>query len=271
MENIKKHLGLIIFLVILIILFIPIILDYISKQKIETITTSTLEEKISQKETFILYAGDNKDSKKKLKNIKKSMANKSNDYSYSFDIYNIENNDETQNIIGTTNKYVLFIEGDIQKTYKKDDFDSIKKDIEIFVIANITDDNKSYKVASSYKTYKNLIESDNVVMSVFGRDSCYFCNMFKPVYNAVANKYNIDIYYFNSDGYDKDEYEKIVNLDLTVPAKCNSKGVEFKLSEGFGTPLTLYTKNGKIIDCISGYVDRQTLVEKLKNVKMISE
>ena len=71
--------------------------------------------------------------------------------------------------------------------------------------------------------------------------------------------------------YDSSEYKKVVNLDLTVPSKCSSTGAEFKLSDGFGTPLTIFTENGKIIDCISGYVNRSALIEKLKSVKMISE
>ena len=60
-------------------------------------------------------------------------------------------------------------------------------------------------------------------------------------------------------------------MDLTVPAKCNTEGVEFKMSEGFGTPLTIFTKKGKVVDCISGYVNRNSLIEKLKNNNLISE
>ena len=71
--------------------------------------------------------------------------------------------------------------------------------------------------------------------------------------------------------YSKISYSKIINMDLTVPAKCNTEGVEFKMYEGFGTPLTIFTKNGKVIDCISGYVNRNSLIEKLKNNNLISE
>ena len=108
-------------------------------------------------------------------------------------------------------------------------------------------------------------------MAVFGRDNCFYCNKFKPVYNAVSEKYDVDIYFFDSLSYDKTEYDKITNMDLTVPAKCNSNGTEFKLSDGFGTPLTLFTKKGKVVDCISGYVNRESLIDKLKTNKMISE
>ena len=47
-------------------------------------------------------------------------------------------------------------------------------------------------------------------MAVFGRNTCFYCNKFKPVYNAVAEKYDLDIYYFDSDNYDSKEYSKII-------------------------------------------------------------
>ena len=71
--------------------------------------------------------------------------------------------------------------------------------------------------------------------------------------------------------YNKEQYKKVINLDITVPGKCSSTGKEFKLSEGFGTPLSIITKKGKVIDCIGGYVNRASLIEILKTNKMISE
>ena len=163
------------------------------------------------------------------------------------------------------------IEGDIQKTYAKYDKDTISKDVDKYLVAKITNENASYKVAKNFKSYKKIVKSDEVTMSVYGRESCSYCNLFMPVYNAIAEKYDINVYYFDSDNYDSKEYKKIINLDLTVPSKCSSTGTEFKLSDGFGTPLTIFTQKGKVIDCISGYVNRSALIEKLKSVKMISE
>ena len=42
----KKNKGLIVFIAVLIILFIPIITDYIGKQKIEVISNKSLSEKM---------------------------------------------------------------------------------------------------------------------------------------------------------------------------------------------------------------------------------
>lgn len=261
--------GLIIFLVVLVILFIPIVSDYIKTQNIDVLSSSEISEKIEADESFLVYIGDvDKTMKKELRNFRDKTKN---NYSYQYSVYNTKSSDDIKKLFGENIESVIIIEGDVQKTYAKYDKNTISKDVDKYLIAKITEDNASYKVAKNFKTYKKIVKSDEVTMSVFGRESCSYCNLFMPVYNAVAEKYELDVYYFDSDNYDASEYKKIINLDLTVPSKCSSTGVEFKLSDGFGTPLTIFTKKGKIVDCISGYVNRSALIEKLKSVEMISE
>ena len=129
---------------------------------------------------------------------------------------------------------------------------------------------KNYKIAEDAEEYSKLVkQKKKVTMAVFGRDTCFYCNQFKVVYNRVAEEYNLDnIYYFDSSTYDSVEYNKIMDLGLKIPASCND-GKEIELQPGFGTPLTLFTKNGKVIDCIDGYVNRQNLITKLQTVGMI--
>lgn len=129
---------------------------------------------------------------------------------------------------------------------------------------------KNYKIAEDAEEYSKLVkQKKKVTMAVFGRDTCFYCNQFKVVYNRVAEEYNLDnIYYFDSSTYDSVEYNKIMDLGLKIPASCND-GKEIELQPGFGTPLTLFTKNGKVIDCIDGYVNRQSLITKLQTVGMI--
>lgn len=269
MEKKKINYGLIIFIVIIVILFIPIISDYIKKQNIEVLSSNEITEKINASETFLVYIGDlEKSTKKELRNMRDLTKT---DYSYEYGVYSVKESDDIEGIFGDEVSVALVIEGDIQKTYSKYDVTSLNDDVQKYFLGNLTDENRAYKIAESFSVYKKLVKSDDVVVAVFGRDTCFYCNKFKPVYNAVAEKYDIDIYYFDSDTYDSDEYKKVINMDLTVPAKCSSEGTEFKLSEGFGTPLTLLTKKGKVIDCISGYVNRNSLKEKLKTNSLISE
>ena len=267
MKEKKTNYGYIIFILVLVILFVPIISDYISKMNIEVLSKKAVVNKQTDKESFILYIGDvDKDTNKELLSVRNS---KSSDILIDYNVYSIKKDSVDKSL---KDKIVaIYIEGDLQKTYDKYDNKSILNDIDIYYEGNIVDSEKSYKVAEDYKDYKTIVNSDEVTMAVFGRNSCGWCNKFKPVYNAVAEKYGIDIYYFDSDNYNSSDYEKIVNMNLVVPAKCSSSGNDFKLSDGFGTPLSVFTKNGKIVDCISGYSDRASLIKKLKENKIISE
>lgn len=132
----------------------------------------------------------------------------------------------------------------------------------------------NYKVAKDAAEYQKLVkDKKKVTMAVLGRDSCTYCNMFKVIYNKVTKDYGLEnVYYFNSDSYDKDEYTKVLSTDLVVPSACLDNKGDKKLSEAnFGTPLTLFTKNGKVIGCIGGFVNEEKLVTKLKEVGMIKE
>ena len=263
----KKNKGLIIFIAVLIILFVPIIIEYISKQTIEVISSKSLSEKIEEKESFILYVGDiDKSVVNKLIDVR---DNKDSNTLFDYSVYGIKETNVGKEL--KNKKVIVFIEGDIQKSYDEYDNKAIMSDVNKYYNGIINDEEKSYKVAENYNTYKKIVNSDVVTMAVFGRNSCGWCNKFKPVYNAVAEKYNVDIYYFDSDNYNSSDYTKIVNMNLIVPAKCSSAGKEFKLSEGFGTPLTIFTKNGSVVDCISGYKDRTSLVDILKKNEIIRE
>ena len=133
----------------------------------------------------------------------------------------------------------------------------------------IPDDEVAYKTVSTYKEFMNIYKSKKVTMHVFGRNTCYYCNIFKPVYNEVAAENKLDIYYYDSDSFNSDEYSKILNSGINIPAECTSSKEEAPLSSGFGTPLTLYLKNGKVVGCISGYVNKEKLETKLKSVGMM--
>lgn len=269
MKKFKINYKLIIVLVILIVLFLPIILDYCKKQNITTISVSELKEKISLKESFLVYVGDlDKSTKREL--VKMSDKTR-NDYSYDYGVYSVAKSKEVSNLVGGKTKLIMYIEGDNQKIYTKYDYKNIDKDVDVYLVANINDDNRSYKVANNYAEYKKIVKSKKTVMSVFGRDSCMHCNRFKVVYNALASKYNLDIYFFDSDSYDAKQYDNILNMDLTVPAKCSQNNEPYKLANFTGTPLTIFTKKGKVIDCIAGYVPREGLLSTLKDVSMISE
>ena len=271
MKDSKTNYPLMIFIVIIIVLFIPIISDYVKKQSIEVLSSNEIKQRLEAGESLLVYVGDlQKDVQRDLRKLRDAVKN---DYSYQYGVYNVKDSKDIKSLLGDNVKVAIIVEGDVQEIYSEYDEEDINEDVNEFLIANINDDNRNYEVAKNFNEYKKIVKGKEIVMSVFGRNTCSHCNRFKVVYNAVAEKYDLDdnIYYFDSDSYNAKEYKKIVNLNLNIPAKCSSDGNSFKLSDGFGTPLTIFTKNGKVIDCQSGYVTRKELIEILKNVDMISE
>ena len=275
MENKSK--TWIIVLAVVIVLMLPILIDFIGNSKIKEITYDKFLDVKDNNENAVIYVGnlsqDSYDST--VDTLKDVIGNAtSTDYSSDYAVYSIDSSELTEEEIanlGTSNGYLFMVEGDIQKTLNSATEDHLVGLVDAYYNANFNSDNTSYKVAKNAKEYEKLVNSKDITVAVFGRDTCYYCNIYKPVYNAVAEKYGLDIYYFDSDNYNSKEYQKILKLGLTIPAECNSTGEESLLSDGFGTPLTLITKKGKTIDCISGYVNRETLVAKLTANKLIEK
>lgn len=274
MEN-KTRTWIIVSVVCLIIL-LPILIDFLSSSKIKEISYTEYIDVVENKENAVIYAGNMSDESYELvvdvlKNVKEKET--ITDYSSDYKIYTINSNELTDNEIssvGTSNGFVFLIEGETQNVVNATSTSEYLTGlVDAYYNAYFTDSNISYKIAENAKAYEELVESKKVTVAVFGRDTCYYCNIYKPIYNAVAEKYDIDIYYFNSDNYNSKEYQKVLKLGLKIPAECNSSGQESLLSDGFGTPLTIITKKGKTIDCISGYVDRNTLISKLVKNKLI--
>ena len=168
---------------------------------------------------------------------------------------------------GMEGKYI----GKIVKVIESSNTEYLEGQINKYVNNEIPEEEIAYKTVETYKEFSALYKGKKMVMHVFGRNTCYYCNIFKPVYNDLAAENNLDVYYYDSDSFDSTEYNKILNSGVKIPAECASSGEETPLSSGFGTPLTIFTKKGKVIDCISGYTDRSGLISTLKSVKMISE
>ena len=262
--------------VICVVILLPILIDFFSNSKIKEISYTEYLDVVKNKENAVIYAGNTSDETYDLiVDILKDVKNKETitDYSSDYKIYTIDSNELTEKEIsnvGIENGFVFLIEGETQNIVDaKSTSEYLTGLVDAYYNANFNDANASYKVAENAQAYEKLVNSKKVTVAVFGRDTCYYCNIYKPVYNAVAEKYGLDIYYFNSDNYNAKEYQKVLKLGLKIPAECNSSGQESLLSDGFGTPLTIITKKGKTIDCISGYVDRNTLISKLVKNKLI--
>lgn len=265
---------------IITILLLPIVIPYIENKQIGVIDAKAFHDIVTNDDkTSMVYVGDLKSDN--YKTIKTQLANikKDNDIVIKIlDKIKLSNNDMTD-IFNKNNYnfmddcescYVIIRDNEIVNTVNSDITDDkleslVKKYNENF----IPDNEIAYKIADSYKTFMKAVNSKKITMAVFGYTDCGWCQKFRPIINDVASENNIDIYYFDTAVYDKDEFNKIKNSKLLIPASCTNSGEAQYLSDGYGTPLTLFTKNGKVIDCIGGYLNKTKLISKLQSVGML--
>lgn len=270
----EKIKGWIFGVIVLIILLIPIITDYYKSKSIEVISYDDYSFTVSKSASALIYLGDPK--AKDYDNTEKNLLTYRKDLDIAISALNTKKLTEDQKskladskidfetgyVFVKDGQVVYYQEGEIDK-------DRLKVLIDKYYNNIIPEDEIVYKVAKDYKEYKKLVDSKKVTMAVFGYETCGYCKLYKPVFNEVASEYELNIYYFDSAIYNETEYNKVMNSGLKIPKSCTDTGKAELLSEGFGTPLTLFTKNGKVIDCISGYVGKDTLVSKLKSVGLI--
>ncbi len=273
-----------IIVLIIVALMIPIILDSVSKSVLETIEYSKLSETIGATTSYdfrLVYVAPSSsetinDTKKEVKETVEAVTSAATQKSLTavYMDYDALSSSEKNAIFGTSSEktaYMFIVNGELLNTVVGAKSTSeLSNYVKAYSGNTISTDLANYKIPENAEDYEKLVNrKKTVTMAVFGRDSCFYCNQFKAVYNVVAKEKDLDIYYINSDTFNSEEYNKIMDLGLKIPASCSSTGKEVDLQPGFGTPLTLFTKNGKVIDCIDGYINKSTLITKLETVGML--
>lgn len=92
--------------------------------------------------------------------------------------------------------------------------------------------------------FDKIKKSNNYSIVVVISNNCPYCEIFKPILEDVIQEYNVNIYYLNIDS----NFYNSVDLDTSV----------------YGTPTTIIYKNGKVINNIMGYKEKNDLINILK-------
>ena len=117
-----------------------------------------------------------------------------------------------------------------------------------FINQNILDNTL---VEVDIDNYLKLIKSKGNHIVFIGRETCSWCQKFKPNMKSAAKDYNITLYYIDTDKFIGEDWNKF-------------KESEKYLTENeWGTPLTLLYKDGKLIDVLNGYVEETGIYEFL--------
>ena len=91
---------------------------------------------------------------------------------------------------------------------------------------------------------------------LIGRDTCQYCMIAEPILQKLANDYDLEIYYLNTDYFSEDDINTLANSN------------EY-FNNGFGTPLLMIVKDETIVDTVDGLVDTAHYKLFLRNNGMI--
>lgn len=241
-----------------------------SVKSIKTLEFKDLEDTIKDNYYSVVYFGEkNENVDEYLKSFKKIDSIEVYYGKATLDELTLLDLDDS---LSSLDCYVLFIQNLPVKVLPNnlsigDYSDQIKK----YFFNIIPSSEIRYKVVEDIDVYIKKVNSKDYTITVYGKTDCNYCTKFLPIVNDIARDYNLDIYYIEKGTFDSDEYNKILNLDLDIPAECTLNNIKTSTLESFPKPMTIITKGGKTVGCMLGYAKKEVLVNKLKEFNLIKE
>ena len=120
------------------------------------------------------------------------------------------------------------------------------------VLESIVDSNKKVQ------DVKMIVEKDKTQIIYLAKDSCYYCNLLKPITDSLKQEFGLDYYKIDTSDLSTTELNKILKLlDIDY--------------EKFGTPYIVITRDGEKIDEHVGYADEDVLFEFFQKNELIDK
>jgi thiol-disulfide isomerase/thioredoxin len=272
----KKMKGWIFGLLLVAILAIPIIVDYVRKGQIRVIPYSEYLEVLRQPGFSLIYFGDTKSdsfdpTKETLLNLRDEFEfARVNVLAVNFPELDPIYQEELRDIFESETAYVFISDGRVVHVIEGETtISSIRVIINKYVMFIIPEEEVKYTPVTDHREFRRTIESRSTTMMVFGNDGCEWCLRFRVVFNDLLQEHDLRIHYANATQMDPEVWTAIMDDEIIIPGKCVQTNEDTPMSQGFGTPLTLFMRRGQVIDCISGYVGVETLTQILKEVEML--
>lgn len=116
---------------------------------------------------------------------------------------------------------------------------------------SVKDNEKKELTQISVTDYLDYYNGEESKLVLVARPTCHYCQIAEPIIQNLAYKYDIDIYYLNTDNFTGDDEQNFTSSNEMF-------------QNGFGTPLLLSVGNGSIIDTVDGLTDSDHYVEFFK-------
>ena len=104
----------------------------------------------------------------------------------------------------------------------------------------------------TYEQYKEKVASKDPFLVIIVKDGCGYCEMYEPIVEEVANENSLPIYFINLTNLSADDKEELATTN------------KYLKRNNWGTPTTLFMYGEDIVDSISGYVEKDTFVDFVK-------
>ena len=103
----------------------------------------------------------------------------------------------------------------------------------------------------TYDDYEEMVKDGKPFITVIERTGCSYCQMYMPILEEVANEKKIAITYINTDNLTDDEYNELSTTN------------KYLKKNQWGTPTTLFMVGDEVVDVISGYVEKDSILNFL--------
>lgn len=111
----------------------------------------------------------------------------------------------------------------------------------------------------TYSDYESKVENGDAFIVIIERAGCSYCVQYMPIVEEVANEKKIPIYYIDTDTLSEDEFNLLSSTNSYL--KRNN----------WGTPTTLFMLGDRVLDNISGYVDKASVLSFLDGKVVMGE
>ena len=118
--------------------------------------------------------------------------------------------------------------------------------------ASVKDTEKKQLEEIDVTRYLDYYGGEESKLVLVARPTCHYCQIAEPIIQNLAYKYDINIYYLNTDNFKDDDEEKF-------------KSSNEMFTGGFGTPLLLNIGTNKIIDTVDGLTDSEHYIKFFKD------
>lgn len=108
------------------------------------------------------------------------------------------------------------------------------------------------------KDIDQKINSEETQVFYLARPTCHYCILLEPVTETLKQEYQLTYNHINTDKFSTSQLKKILD----------KFGVN---SSTFGTPHITITKNGEVVDQLSGYADENVVFELFQKNGLIPE